>query len=168
MPDFQGDLASVGTVARSGLDVYAHNVETVSPGPHTVRLLACTGAQLPWLLPCTWARPKANCLVAQSQHVSALTQRCRLALRQDCAAQVPRLQSVVRDRRANWAQSISTLQVRASAAAAANPPALMNAICKGGLLTAAKCCAAGLLKDAHRAALTECLVCRRRDEQERA
>ena len=29
VPDFQGDLAAVATVARSGLDVYAHNVETV-------------------------------------------------------------------------------------------------------------------------------------------
>lgn len=27
--DFQGDLSSVGTLATSGLDVYAHNVETV-------------------------------------------------------------------------------------------------------------------------------------------
>ena len=31
VPDFQGDLASVRTVAQSGLDVYAHNVETVRP-----------------------------------------------------------------------------------------------------------------------------------------
>ena len=29
VPDFQGDLAAVQTVASSGLDVYAHNVETV-------------------------------------------------------------------------------------------------------------------------------------------
>nr|XP_032811157.1 lipoyl synthase, mitochondrial isoform X1 [Petromyzon marinus] len=28
-PDFRGDLAAVATVASSGLDVYAHNVETV-------------------------------------------------------------------------------------------------------------------------------------------
>lgn len=27
--DFQGDLSSVETLALSGLDVYAHNVETV-------------------------------------------------------------------------------------------------------------------------------------------
>lgn len=27
--DFQGDLSSVATLATSGLDVYAHNVETV-------------------------------------------------------------------------------------------------------------------------------------------
>lgn len=27
--DFQGDLKSVETLAKSGLDVYAHNVETV-------------------------------------------------------------------------------------------------------------------------------------------
>lgn len=29
VPDFQGDVAAVSNVARSGLDVYAHNVETV-------------------------------------------------------------------------------------------------------------------------------------------
>lgn len=28
-PDFRGDLAAVETIALSGLDVYAHNVETV-------------------------------------------------------------------------------------------------------------------------------------------
>ena len=28
-PDFRGDLTCVETVADSGLDVYAHNVETV-------------------------------------------------------------------------------------------------------------------------------------------
>ena len=28
-PDFQGDLSCVETIATSGLDVYAHNVETV-------------------------------------------------------------------------------------------------------------------------------------------
>ena len=32
VPDFQGDEASVATIARSGLDVYAHNVETVGSG----------------------------------------------------------------------------------------------------------------------------------------
>ena len=29
MPDFQGDIEAVRTIAASGLDVYAHNVETV-------------------------------------------------------------------------------------------------------------------------------------------
>ena len=33
VPDFQGDKACVETVAGSGLDVYAHNVETVGPCP---------------------------------------------------------------------------------------------------------------------------------------
>lgn len=28
-PDFRGDMAAVAVVADSGLDVYAHNVETV-------------------------------------------------------------------------------------------------------------------------------------------
>jgi lipoic acid synthetase len=32
VPDFQGDHESVRTVAASGLDVYAHNVETVRVG----------------------------------------------------------------------------------------------------------------------------------------
>ena len=29
VPDFRGDLGCVETIAGSGLDVYAHNVETV-------------------------------------------------------------------------------------------------------------------------------------------
>ena len=58
VPDFRGDVECVERVALSGLDVFAHNVETV-----------------------------------------------------------PRLQSTVRDRRANWAQSVSVL-VAAKAAAA--------------------------------------------------
>ncbi len=29
VPDFQGDGEAVRTIAASGLDVYAHNVETV-------------------------------------------------------------------------------------------------------------------------------------------
>jgi lipoic acid synthetase len=52
VPDFQGDASSVRAVARSGLDVLAHNVETV-----------------------------------------------------------PRLQSTVRDRRANWEQSLEVLRM---------------------------------------------------------
>ena len=28
-PDFHGDMSAVETIARSGLNVYAHNVETV-------------------------------------------------------------------------------------------------------------------------------------------
>ncbi|XP_075423914.1 lipoyl synthase, mitochondrial [Ascaphus truei] len=36
-PDFRGDLKAVETVARSGLDVYAHNVETVSALQRQVR-----------------------------------------------------------------------------------------------------------------------------------
>jgi len=58
VPDFRGDVSCVERVALSGLDVFAHNVETV-----------------------------------------------------------PRLQSTVRDRRANWDQSLSVL-VAAKAAAA--------------------------------------------------
>ena len=34
VPDFQGDVSCVETIARSGLDVYAHNVETASPDSH--------------------------------------------------------------------------------------------------------------------------------------
>lgn len=34
VPDFQGDLNCVRAIAESGLDVYAHNVETVGfPNP---------------------------------------------------------------------------------------------------------------------------------------
>lgn len=29
VPDFRGDLEAVKTIASSGLDVYAHNIETV-------------------------------------------------------------------------------------------------------------------------------------------
>ncbi|XP_041053100.1 lipoyl synthase, mitochondrial [Carcharodon carcharias] len=36
-PDFRGDLKAVETVAASGLDVYAHNVETVRELQRTVR-----------------------------------------------------------------------------------------------------------------------------------
>jgi len=44
-PDFRGDLAAVRHLARSGLDVYAHNLETVHrlqvpPPPDTHPLLA--------------------------------------------------------------------------------------------------------------------------------
>jgi lipoyl synthase len=56
VPDFGGNLDSVKSVAQSGLDVYAHNVETV-----------------------------------------------------------PRLQGLVRDRRANWPQSIATLRAASEA-----------------------------------------------------
>lgn len=56
VPDFSGDLDCVQTIVDSGLDVYAHNVETV-----------------------------------------------------------PELQAVVRDRRANWPQSIATLKAAKAA-----------------------------------------------------
>ena len=29
VPDFRGDLDAVETIVKSGLDVYAHNIETV-------------------------------------------------------------------------------------------------------------------------------------------
>ena len=42
-PDFRGDLAAVRHLARSGLDVYAHNMETV----HRLQVrLACAGSLL--------------------------------------------------------------------------------------------------------------------------
>ena len=37
-PDFRGDLTGVDTVADSGLDVYAHNVETVAEMQWSVSL----------------------------------------------------------------------------------------------------------------------------------
>lgn len=66
VPDFKGDLSGVQTVVSSGLDVYAHNVETV-----------------------------------------------------------PRLQATVRDRRANWDQSISTLVAAKAAGARLTKTSLM-------------------------------------------
>ena len=67
VPDFRGDEACVQRVALSGLDVFAHNVETV-----------------------------------------------------------PRLQSVVRDRRANWEQSLSVLVAAKRAARAAGNARLLT------------------------------------------
>ena len=46
MPDFQGDLAAVRTIAQSGLDVYAHNVETVSASGIGVRAMARVWARV--------------------------------------------------------------------------------------------------------------------------
>jgi lipoyl synthase len=66
VPDFQGSVDCVQTVARSGLDVYAHNVETV-----------------------------------------------------------PALQAVVRDRRANWSQSIATLKAAKGAGMRVTKTSLM-------------------------------------------
>jgi lipoyl synthase len=66
VPDFSGNIDSVRTVARAGLDVYAHNVETV-----------------------------------------------------------PRLQSAVRDRRANWDQSIATLRAAKEAGMRVTKTSLM-------------------------------------------
>ncbi|CAL5228974.1 g12207 [Coccomyxa viridis] len=66
VPDFQGNADSVKLVAQSGLDVYAHNVETV-----------------------------------------------------------PRLQSVVRDRRANWEQSLATLRAAKAAGARITKTSIM-------------------------------------------
>jgi len=66
VPDFAGDLEGVRTVAQSGLDVYAHNVETV-----------------------------------------------------------PRLQRVVRDRRANWEQSIAALEAAKAAGARVTKTSIM-------------------------------------------
>lgn len=38
-PDFRGNLDSVREVARAGLDVFAHNVETVEALQHVVCIL---------------------------------------------------------------------------------------------------------------------------------
>lgn len=66
VPDFQGDQACVRTVATAGLDVFAHNVETV-----------------------------------------------------------PRLQGVVRDRRANWTQSLHVLRTAKDAGVGVTKTSLM-------------------------------------------
>ena len=67
VPDFRGDAACVAAVALSGLDVFAHNVETV-----------------------------------------------------------PRLQSTVRDRRANWEQSVGVLRLAKRLAREAGRPGLLT------------------------------------------
>ena len=41
MPDFQGNAEAVRTIAASGLDVYAHNVETVRHLIFTSRGCVC-------------------------------------------------------------------------------------------------------------------------------
>ncbi len=41
VPDFQGDGAAVRTIAASGLDVYAHNVETVRSPPGSWVAFTC-------------------------------------------------------------------------------------------------------------------------------
>ena len=54
MPDFQGDVEAVRTIAASGLDVYAHNVETVRyfiVDPLRLHPMVCL---LPQLLTITW------------------------------------------------------------------------------------------------------------------
>ena len=94
VPDFRGDLDSVGVIAGSGLDVYAHNVETVS-----------------WLI-----------LRADMQR--ALTAISKPAVH-GVALQVPRLQSQVRDRRANWEQSLSTLRAAKAAGMRVTKTSLM-------------------------------------------
>ena len=52
VPDFGGDVAGVRTVAQSGLDVYAHNVETVRCAllagcPHLTSRIGCSVEGLP-------------------------------------------------------------------------------------------------------------------------
>jgi hypothetical protein len=49
-PDFQGDLQAVRHLARSGLDVFAHNIETVGaaaiPAPFFWRCIRCARQRL--------------------------------------------------------------------------------------------------------------------------
>lgn len=98
VPDFGGDLAGVRTVAQSGLDVYAHNVETVR-----CALLALLASRVfPISHVSLGIRPKVcRGAVAESQHRDGL--RCALRVPpgvrisqfstesdQDFAAVVPR------------------------------------------------------------------------------
>ena len=94
VPDFQGNLDSVGVIAGSGLDVYAHNVETVS-----------------WLILRADMRSSLTATLVPAVHNVAL--------------QVPRLQSQVRDRRANWEQSLSTLRAAKGAGMRVTKTSLM-------------------------------------------
>ena len=45
VPDFQGDTVSVELIAKSGLDVYAHNVETVSCWSLRLRCICRSSAE---------------------------------------------------------------------------------------------------------------------------
>ena len=45
VPDFQGDTGSVELIAKSGLDVYAHNVETVSCWSLRLRCICRSSAE---------------------------------------------------------------------------------------------------------------------------
>ena len=48
-PDFRGDVECIERVARSGLDVYAHNVETVEDLHWSVNFL-CTVHLMPCMI----------------------------------------------------------------------------------------------------------------------
>lgn len=54
-PDFRGDMDAVRLVAQSGLDVFAHNIETVH------RLQVCDSYE-PWTLPCWCVVPFSKCI----------------------------------------------------------------------------------------------------------
>ena len=161
VPDFEGNLNSVATVAQSGLDVYAHNVETVRRPPACVLLWARHSALchardmsysvvlLPMGAPCVddllHALPQPHVLpepvLFASSHgasqlsrpasslLSGILAQCHhIAQCADAACmpgQVPRLQGVVRDRRANWDQSIATLKAARQAGARVTKTSIM-------------------------------------------
>lgn len=117
----QGRRDCVDLVARSGLDVFAHNVETVG---RAGGLVAASG----WSARGRRSRPKhgrkEGCSRGTGWYTSAAM--CGQAIADQLAPtpascpQVERLQGVVRDRRAGWAQSLGVL-VAAKEAGALGP-----------------------------------------------
>lgn len=62
VPDFQGDLDSVNVVAQSGLDVYAHNVETVRAS-----FLRAAGSDKPALNSSLFYHTSSSCIAQPSE-----------------------------------------------------------------------------------------------------
>ena len=67
-PDFQGDMAAVRHLAASGLDVFAHNIETVDRLQVCLPVTETTSAGLCQAIACC----PGMVLAAQAQHSVAL------------------------------------------------------------------------------------------------
>lgn len=99
-PDFRGDLDAVRHLARSGLDVFAHNVETVE------RLQVCGTGQNPTLcMHSSPARSRRRCYEGEGTRGAS----SELA---PCVRSLPMFptQSRVRDFRAGYEQSLTVLR----------------------------------------------------------
>ena len=103
VPDFQGSRECVELIATSGVDVYAHNIETVRREPR---------------------RQRAGRLREAPDSSGRGSHTPRLPL-DAIAPQVERLQSAVRDRRANWKQSMGVLRAAKEAGAKITKSSIM-------------------------------------------